>query len=70
MLLKKKTPRKELILKASLTPLNLGAEQPILKRDSFWLTLHADVALRDMGGGHGGDGLVVGLGDLEGLFQP
>ena len=24
----------------------------------------------DMVSGHGGDGLAVGLGDLEGLFQP
>ena len=31
---------------------------------------HVDVALRDMVCGHGGDGLVVGLGDLRGLFQP
>jgi len=29
-----------------------------------------DVALRDVVGGHGGGGLVVGLGDLSGLFQP
>ncbi len=29
-----------------------------------------DVALRDMVSGHGGDGLMVGLGDLRGLFQP
>ena len=29
-----------------------------------------DVALRDMVSGYGGDGLVVGLGDLRGLFQP
>ena len=29
-----------------------------------------DVALRDMVSGHGGDGLMVGLGDLSGLFQP
>jgi len=28
-----------------------------------------DVALRDMDSGHGGYGLVVGLGDLRGLFQ-
>ena len=28
-----------------------------------------DVALRDAVSGHGGDGLVVGLGDLRGLFQ-
>ena len=28
------------------------------------------VALRDMVSGHGADGLVVGLGDLSGLFQP
>ena len=27
-----------------------------------------DVALRDVVSGHGGDGLVVGLGDLGGLF--
>ena len=27
------------------------------------------VALRDVGSGHGGDGLVVGLDDLSGLFQ-
>ena len=29
-----------------------------------------DVALRDMDSGHGGDGLTVGLDDLNGLFQP
>ena len=29
-----------------------------------------DVALRDMVSGHGGDGFVVGLDDLSGLFQP
>ena len=29
-----------------------------------------DVALRDVVSGHGGDGLMVGLGDLSGLFQP
>ena len=29
-----------------------------------------DVALRDVGSGHGGDGLAVGLNDLRGLFQP
>jgi len=28
------------------------------------------VALRDVGSGHGGDGLVVGVGHLRGLFQP
>ena len=28
-----------------------------------------DVALRDMPGGHGGDGLMVGLDHLRGLFQ-
>ena len=28
-----------------------------------------DVALRDVASGHGGNGLVVGLGDLSGLFQ-
>ena len=28
-----------------------------------------DLALRDMVGGHGGDELVVGRGDLRGLFQ-
>ena len=31
---------------------------------------HGDVALRDTVSGHGGDVLVVGLGDLRGLFQP
>ena len=31
---------------------------------------HGDVALRDMVSGHGGDGLVVGLDGLRGLFQP
>ena len=30
----------------------------------------ADVALRDMVSGHGGDGSMVGLNDLDGLFQP
>ena len=29
-----------------------------------------DVALRDVVSGHGGDGLVAGLGDLSDLFQP
>ena len=29
-----------------------------------------DVALRDMASGHGGDGLAVGLDDLNDLFQP
>ena len=29
-----------------------------------------DVALRDMGSGHGGDGLMVGLDHLGGSFQP
>mgnify|MGYP001855407150 CR=1 FL=1 len=29
-----------------------------------------DMALRDMISGHGGDGLMVGLDDLRGLFQP
>ena len=29
-----------------------------------------DVALRDTVSGHGGDGLIVGLDDLSGLFQP
>jgi len=28
------------------------------------------VALRDVVSGHGGDGLIVGLGDLRGLSQP
>lgn len=31
---------------------------------------HGDVALRNMVSGPGGDGLMVGLGDLRGLFQP
>ena len=30
---------------------------------------HVDVALRDMVSGRGGDGLMVGLDDLQGLFQ-
>jgi len=30
----------------------------------------ADVALRDMVSGHGGDGLMSCLDDLTGLFQP
>ena len=29
-----------------------------------------DMARGDTVSGHGGDGLVVGLGDLRGLFQP
>ena len=29
-----------------------------------------DVALRDVVSGHGGGGLMVGLEDLRGLFQP
>jgi len=31
---------------------------------------HGDVALRDMVSGHGGGGLMIGLEDLSGLFQP
>ena len=31
---------------------------------------HVEVALRDMVSGHRGDGLVVGLGELNSLFQP
>jgi len=31
---------------------------------------HADVALRDVGRGCGGSGLMVGPGGLRGLFQP
>jgi len=29
-----------------------------------------DVALKNMISGHGGDGLLVGVHDLRGLFQP
>ena len=29
-----------------------------------------DVTQRDVVSGHGGDGLVIALGDLRGLFQP
>jgi len=29
---------------------------------------HGDVALRDVVSGHGGDGLMVGLRDLRGIF--
>ena len=29
-----------------------------------------DMALRDVVSGHGGDGLVIGLDDLSGLFLP
>lgn len=32
--------------------------------------IRADVALRAVVSGHGGDGLVVGLGDLSGCFRP
>jgi len=28
-----------------------------------------DVALRDMVSGHGGDGVMLGLNDLSGIFQ-
>ena len=31
---------------------------------------HIDVALRDVVSGHGGDVLMVGLGDLSGCFHP
>ena len=34
------------------------------------LKKRVDVALRDMVSGHGGDGLMLGLDDLSGLFQP
>lgn len=36
----------------------------------FHQTHKVDVALRDMGGGHCGDGLMVGFGDFTCLFQP
>ena len=39
-----------------------------LSLEVFKKCLH--VALRDMVSGHGGGGLMVGLGDLRGLFQP
>lgn len=31
---------------------------------------HGDVALRNIVGGHSGDGLAVGLSNLSSLFQP
>jgi len=31
---------------------------------------HVDVALMDMVSGHGGDGLMVGWGELRGVFEP
>jgi len=31
---------------------------------------HGSMALRDVVSGHSGDGLMVGLGGLRGLFQP
>jgi len=31
---------------------------------------HVDVGLRDMVSGHGGDKLMIRLGDLRSLFQP
>lgn len=31
---------------------------------------HRDLALRDVVSEHGGDGLMLGLDDLDGLFQP
>ena len=31
---------------------------------------HGDVTVRDMISGHGGDGLMAGLNDVSGLFQP
>ena len=31
---------------------------------------HGDVALKDVVGGHGGGGLMDGLVDIRGLFQP
>ena len=34
------------------------------------LKSRVDVALRDVGGGRGGGGLMVELGDPRGLFQP
>lgn len=35
-----------------------------------WCKKHVNVAQRDMVSRHGGDGLVFGLDDLSGLFQP
>ena len=35
-----------------------------------WHKKRGDVALRDTVSGHGGDGLIVGLDDLSGLFHP
>ena len=40
-------------------------ESPSLKV----LKSRVDVALRDVGSGHGGGGLTAGLKDLRGLFQ-
>jgi len=44
----------------------LAVESPPLEL----LKKMADIALSDMGSGHGGDGLMAGLYDLKGLFQP
>jgi len=42
------------------------AESPSLKV----FKTHGGVALKDMVNDHGGGGLMVGLDDLSGLFQP
>ena len=34
------------------------------------LKSRVDVALRDVGSGHGGGGMMVGLDEFSGLFQP
>jgi len=69
-------------LLALCTDVNAHAEPPscrvILRRDEMGggrVTIpgvfqnRVDVALRDTVSRHGGDGLVVGLDDLSGLFQ-
>jgi len=44
----------------------VGTESPSLEV----FKNHGDVVLRDVVSGHGGDGLIVGLDDLSGLFHP
>jgi len=50
----------------SLMPSRKVVESPFLEL----FEKRGDVALRDTVSGHGGDGLIVGLDDLSGLFQP
>ena len=61
--------RENLFLESMVTHLNRLPSKVVQSPSLEVFTNHVDVALRDMVSGHGGDRLMVGLGDLRELFQ-